>query len=665
MKRTLVMLALLAGCNDAPGTQVRMAFDRAHGLYDAPFPSDDLIGADGRPLLDKFPNPNAVSLIDQGLTLLKNEAHGFATSSSILIPLTAALDPAHLPDLAGSTAADASVYLTSVTPGAPDLLQHRPIKVGFMADGGAFGAPNLLAILPLQGVPLRPKAIYAAVVTTRALDAKGHALQVSPSVTTLLAGGAPAGLSADVAARYRAALGMLPSKEVAGLTVFTTDDPIAPTVRFRDDALTHGLPSPLSAPTKTDTFPDYCVYQTTVSMPVYQGGTPPYTTSGGGWVSDASGAPMLQRMETASLFLTVPRSAMPAAGYPVTVFVRQGGGGDRPLVDRGPQAMTGGPPITPGTGPALYFARAGFAGVQVDGPLGGLRNTTHADEQFLIFNVMNAAALRDNVRQSALELSLMARALPSLTFDASDCPGAATQVRYDVSHLALMGHSTGAWIAPLALAIEPAYRAGLLSGAGGSWIENIIFKLKPVAVRPLAEILLDYNMDQRDLTELDPALTIVQWGAEPADSQVYVRAVIDEPLAGAQPRHMLMMQGIVDHYILPQIANSTSLGMGLDLAGPALDEQTPELASMMALGPLLTYSGHAKIALPASGNRMVGGTPITAIVTQNPGDNIEDGHEVVFQTDPPKHEYRCFLTTWLAGGVPKVPQGMTADSPCP
>ena len=37
------------------------------------------------------------------------------------------------------------------------------------------------------------------------------------------------------------------------------------------------------------------------------------------------------------------------------------------------------------------------------------------------------------------------------------------------------------------------------------------------------------------------------------------------------PKHVLMMQGIVDHYILPPIANSISLSLGLDQAGEALD----------------------------------------------------------------------------------------------
>src|SRR5207245_355858 len=99
-----------------------------------------------------------------------------------------------------------------------------------------------------------------------------------------------------------------------------------------------------------------------------------------------SGKPILQRTNQCNLVITVPRAPMPAAGYPLVVLVQAGAGGDRALVDRGPQAMTGGPALVPGTGPAMHFARAGFAGATVDGPLEGLRNITHDNEDFLIFN---------------------------------------------------------------------------------------------------------------------------------------------------------------------------------------------------------------------------------------------------------------------------------------
>src|SRR5690606_19437534 len=139
-------------------------------------------------------------------------------------------------------------------------------------------------------------------------------------------------------------------------------------------------------------------------------------------------------------------------------------------------------------------------GVSWDGPHGGPRNVTGGDEQFLMFNVLNPDALRDNVRQSALEAVLVARTAGALTFDASSCPGADTggaQVRFDPERLALMGHSMGATIAPLAAAAEPAFRALVLSGAGGSYLENVLHKRKPLDVRPLAELLLGYAAEGR------------------------------------------------------------------------------------------------------------------------------------------------------------------------
>ena len=67
---------------------------------------------------------------------------------------------------------------------------------------------------------------------------------------------------------------------------------------------------------------------------------------------------------------------------------------------------------------------------------------------------------------------------------------------------------------------------------------------------------------------------------------------------------------------------------------------------------MLQYSGRKQLRAPVAGNYPGG---LTAVVVQHPSDGIEDGHEMVFQTDPPKREYRCFLQTWVAGQTPLVP----------
>ena len=668
MKRVVVgfvCVALGAGaCSQssepaAPGVEVRMLFDRPD-IYAAPFPSDDLRHADGTVDISAFPNPEQVAIVTQGTALIARDARGFASTGGVFFSLTAAIDPSRLPTMAASIAPGATAFLVGVDDAAPDRLKKYPVDVAFETDGGPFGAPNLLSLVPLQGVPLRPSTRYAAVVLKSVTDPP---LAQSAAMAQIAGGTRPTPMPQAAFDEYRAALATLTSggvaaSDIAALSVFTTDAPLAAMARVTADILAHPLPVPGTF-ARTDMFDDYCVYQTTIGMPDYQQGTPPFDSTGGDWAFDAAGNPVVQRTEMANLVVTVPRTAQPASGFPTTVLIRTGAGGNRPLVDRGVQATNGGPPIAPGTGPALQFARAGFAGVQVDGPLGGLRNTTNGDEQFLTFNIFNPPALRDNVRESAVELVLLAHVLETLTLDTTDCPGAGAPLKLDTSRLAIMGHSMGASILPLVLAFEPMYKAAILSGAGASWIENVMYKLEPLEVRPAIELLIHYARDRRTLTAHDPLLTIVQWAAEAADSAVYASRILREPKAGESPRNIYMVQGIVDHYIMPPIANAISLSLGLDLAGDELDTMTPEIAALPHVGDMLAYSGRQHVPFPVSANF---NGMATAMVRQQRSDGIEDGHEVAFQTEPPRYEYKCFLASF-ARGAASVPHGPGIDPP--
>jgi hypothetical protein len=641
----LVAVACSSSSAEPASVTVRMDFTRPT-FFAAPFPSDDLVRADGGIALDKYPNPDQNALVTKVLGVLSKDARGFATSGGAFLAMSGVVDPTSLPDLTASTTPASSVALVSVEDG-----KRFPAFVAFEADGGPFGDANLLSIVPLQGVSLPPKSTIAAVATRGVRDDRGRAIAPSAEMQALARGERPAGMNDAAFAAYGRALATLEKSgiaraDVAGLAVFTTGDPAAQLVSVTHDAIAAPLPTLTAPPVKGDVFDNYCVYNATVAMPDYQAGTPPYPHEGGGWALDPAGHPIVQRTAPARIVLSVPRTPAPASGYPVNVLVRTGAGGDRPLVDRGAQATNGGPPITPGSGPAMDLARIGFAGAQIDGPMAGARNPSNDDEQFLIFNVENPISIRDSVRESALELVVFERILETLTFDASACAGASTPVKFDASHMALMGHSMGATIAPLALAAEPRYGAGVLGGAGASWLENVLFKQKPLVVRPLVEILLGYRNLDRTLQRGDPVLTLVQWAIEPADPLVYA------PLLAAK-RHILVQQGIVDHYIMPTIANALALALDLDLAGDALDAKSAELTAdpeQRPLASVLQFSGRAQIPLPASANA----SGMTAVVRQYPEDGIEDGHEVMFQTQQPKSEYACFLATFAKGAIPVV-----------
>ena len=152
----------------------------------------------------------------------------------------------------------------------------------------------------------------------------------------------------------------------------------------------------------------------------------------------------------------------------------------------------------------------------------------------------------------------------------------------------------------------------VLSGAGGSWIDNILHKENPLRVRPVAELILGYS-GARTLERPDPTLFLLQWAGDAADPPVFAPHLAHDPILGAAPRDVLMFQGITDTYILPPIANALSLAAGLDLAGEGLEARDPESARFTALEPLLPLSGGAVVPYPASANVGEGDAARTAV----------------------------------------------------
>lgn len=649
--------------SDAPPApllpDVVMDFSTPDAFWSSPFPGEHRRDATtGRIDLSAFPL-NRVGLVEQIRGALAG-AEGFGTTSAIFFPLGRDVDASLLPVETDAPDAAGPVVLVDVDPDSPERGTLWPISGWFAADGGPFGAPHLLAILPVQGMPLRPATLYAAVVTTALRTTDGRPLERAEAVDLVADGAAPAGMHAAALDAFSTAYAALPEagvdpNAVVALTAFRTQDPTSALGRALDGVRRRGegvvLDGSWDAP---EVFPTYCAFHAVVRVPVYQGGEPPYSAEGGAWVFDAaSGDLVLQDEPAANLWVTVPRGAMPTDGFPGAVLVRTGAGGERPLVDRGHHSVAHGPSDAPGTGPALELARAGFVGVQIDGPHGGLRNVTGGDEQFLVFNINNPAALRDNLRQSALELALLVDFLEALALDGSACPDLTVPagdgvVGVDTRGLALIGHSMGASIAPLTAAFEPRYAALVLSGAGGSWLANVIYKLSPIATRPIAESVLRYASIGRRLREDDPVLNLLQWAGEDADAQVYAPLLVREPVRGV-PRHVLMFQGIVDTYIPPPVANALTVALGIDLAGEALDATEPRVATFTPIGSLLGLRGRTSIPLPALANH----DGATAAVVQLAEDGIEDGHEVFWQTAEARDLLACFLAT-LRAGTPTI-----------
>lgn len=198
-------------------------------------------------------------------------------------------------------------------------------------------------------------------------------------------------------------------------------------------------------------FNEYCVFKSTIQLPLYMDDEDNSHT--GTWSADPTTGVPVRKGESRAvrIFVTIPRKPMPPDGYPVVVFSRSGGGGDVPLVSHSPSNTRYFSSELPGAGPALHFARAGWAGVQIDNHLGGWRrgraqkSVDHEEDGLFthytywdwswgteaendkIYDLFHLEKMRDNIRQGGLDLVIAgAKTLrfinlhPEL-FDATTC----------------------------------------------------------------------------------------------------------------------------------------------------------------------------------------------------------------------------------------------------
>ncbi len=633
--------------------------------------------------------------------------------------------PSIVPQTAANAATRSSVFLISVDASSPDFLQLYPINTEFGISNfcpsplsgdvgcGVSHNSNFLAMYLLQGVPLRPKTLYAAVITnkvtynnngahTPVARSRGlgdilncmndvHADQTPWPFCDASMGAKAEGDAGNISAiaygQYRQAIGVLWNADntatkntyqasairdsIVALTVFKTGDPAAGFKKLVADALTNpnvplgnaaisgmitpaagefpsGMPdygvnygsdSPPVIPFGQDgVLSQFCVYKAHIANPIYQGYTDHF------FFNNVGNPVWLSNSYQGRIFITLPRTPMPPNGYPVVIMAREGGGGDIPLVDRGTEwnyypGYGGGTcgvdvcDYQAGEGPALYFARAGYAAVQIDDPAGGERRPSDKqihEEDAIYFDTKSLYKTRDYLREMALELAILGgKVLPTLaipyqsvqnctvvdcTYDTSNgntdpslgrtcsvrldgssnpvtiMPPSCVQtgqcsglIKFDVSKLALMGHSVGASVGQVALtAVDsigtPIFKRAIFSGSGASIMDNLLHKEEPAMPNiPLTTgrhgmrgVLESWAIwDRKVNSEGDPALNIVQYAMEPWDAQAYnavnninvVSGNIDRP----SPGYLLQFQGLLDHYIPVPISNASVLSLGLGL----------------------------------------------------------------------------------------------------
>lgn len=652
------------GNADVPGTRVSFAFDDASaGFFDAPYPSDLRLDADGRPVVDAFPNPFALGQIT-GAKVIAHDRKAFS-----VLPVAYFRFSAPLPSLSNETvipaATSSPILLVDVDPASPDRGKLVPVVADdLVAD--EYMPENVLAVSPRPGFVLRPSRKYAVVVRRSLGDAAGAPLGVPKALVALSKGASPGGAMGD---RAKALYGPLfetldklgvARDEVAAATVFSTTDVVAELsalsdgVKARDSVTIDGLAIDAQGGAEHERF---CALSATVDYPQYQVGKPPFYTDGL-FAFGPDGLPVVQRKEKAPIILTLPKGEMPKGGFPLVAYFHGSGGDAREVMDLGPKKMPKGE-YEKGTGVSHVLAPFGFATVGSALPVSPDR--LPGAEAIAYLNIDNLAAMRDTFRQGILEQRMFLEALRKLSIPKevlAGCPSVTlpageTAFHFAEERLTAQGLSMGGAYTNMIGAVEPRIRAVVPTGAGGYWT-YFIMVTSLVSGKGLGSVILRTGPD---VTFQHPVLALLEQGWETIDPLVFMPRLAAHPLPNHPARPIYEPVGKGDKYFPTQVYDATALAYENQLVG---DEVWPTMRDALTLrGPdgFATY--------PVKDNKKSDtGVPYTGAVVQFEGDGIGDPHVICAQLDAVKYQFGCFHSTFDKTGKAVLPKPAPLGTPC-
>jgi len=629
-------------------------------FYRLPFPNDIRL-KNGRISMAGYPRPGArllpFDLVDRYLGAIEQDSTGFGVNQAIYMRFS------RMPDI-GSFNQAGSVALLNITPGSPEYGFGSGLSWGMDEGRTPYICDRYMVMRPPFGRPLRPGTTYAAIVRRIVMDEAGTAFGPDSDFSAMLADAAPA--DPDLAAAWAAYAPLrayladdkapvkLTADELAAVAVFTTEkieDPLAAIhtavaaapapalsalVRCNDPGAVSPCDDGLTgAAHQRGCFPSQLAgasfdeYQGTISLPVFQQGTPPYLEpqDGGGIKLASDGTASIVRNEAVCISLAVPHGTAPATGWPLVLYSHGTGGSYRSAVELGlaedyaKGAASG--------GLAVPLATLGY-----DGILHGTRKgNSSKDVGELVYNFLNPRAARDNALQAAADLWAIPRVLDGF---------AAQSIKIESAQVALYGHSQGGNAASLALAFKSGYGAVVMSGTGGTLIFTLLQKSQPVNLADLLPFVLGENTVGTN----DPVLNLMQMYFERSDSVNFARHLFLEPSLDVSRHHALHVYGTNDSYSPVETQRRYAEAAGFPVATPLVDDY--------ATDPQKDY-GMASVVPPIKANQnFFSLTPVVTVGQIQYQPDGYDGHFVSTKNTNARTAIQKFLVTFMRDDAPTI-----------
>ncbi len=648
-----------------PAFDLHADLTQAASYWSFPYPSDLRLDSQGGPDERGFPNTLGAATI-RDLSTDASQRKGFSLTSVAYFAMSAPIAPRHPTDVIAASVS-APLLLVDVDPASPERGKLLPL-VADTPPPDRYVPSNLLAVSPVPGFILSPGRKYAFIVQRSLGDATGAPLGV-PGAFAALQSTTPPAANPELAA-WKLYQPLWPTLKTLGLdaskisvaTVFTTGDPVqqladmTEKLRAKYSVTITGLQ--VRAPDGNQ--PANCELVGTVTQPQFQQGAPLFDTQGKFQIG-ADGLPAKQRDEVVPISLSIPQTTMPAAGYPLVLYIHGSGGTSTQVFDRGTITAMYPFPGTPHQGSAYVLAPHGFAVASSAMPVNPERVPGASDYAYINFN--NLAAFPFVFQQGTIEQRLYIDALARLTIDPSvvaSCPGvklpaAATSFKLDLSRFAVQGQSMGAQYANLVSAIDPRVGAVAPSGSGGLW--SYVVLTTDAISNAAGDVALLLGTTQK-LTFLHPALSLLQTAWEPADAVVFMPRLSHAPLSGHPARHVYEPVGPGDEYFATPIYDAMALAFHHKQMGDTIWPTMQPALALEGLSGVLPYPVVSDLA-------STGGTKYTAGVVQYAPDPLANSHYIFQQLDAVKYQYGCFFESYQKTGTATIPAPAALGTPCP
>ena len=590
------------------------------------------------------------------------------------------LDSLQLPaDFNDSIKNDSSVQLINIDKNSPDYGLHLPVKVEITTENDIYRPKNLLQILP-AGKFLSANTKYALIITKEinSNDEVSHDQLLQEVLSGKISKTELKTLDQDRVTKaihsYRALSDYLKDKSVdfdaiLGATVWTTGDPASKMRSLAKKVSELSTPKPNSNLYFVKDTDNFCILKGTWNVPEFQSGLFPYVLAlnGGTIKFDRDDKPIIDHYRQPPFYITLPKSEMPATGYPI-VFYDHGTGGEAAQVFKRGYTNNNGE-LTRNGNVAQIAALAHWATASMGGHMGAddqasrpiidkvLKHFSGLTLNLATYNILNPRAMRDNLNQMMIEQILFRRMISQIVIPSNLCESQynklkAGNVFFDPNKQVAQGQSLGSFVAGMEVAADPKpFSAYIPSGVGSVGLNTAMGYADTPGQKELGEKLAPLFFWTKSSAVTDnPFHPLYALSSSVMSSADFVYGIADKRSQpekyGALP-NTLSFNGFYDDNIQIDAQKKFLRASMTDLGNKDIDN----LSENNRFIPTLNAYGGEVISLPAQANMPDGKTNIEMRFSQ---DKNKSGHYVLFQYPELKYQLKCFLSDILKGETPQV-----------